>query len=101
MSAPWICPGCGRGMAPHMDTCDHRGLVDPIGPYLNPFQPYMAPPNTAPVFTTGDPLPSLPGTVTTTQGLQTGDPPPASTNIIDAVPLYETSCGVANCYLCH
>ena len=30
MSTGWECPVCGKGLAPHKDTCDHGGNMTAI-----------------------------------------------------------------------
>lgn len=47
----WICPSCGRGVAPDQKTCDHGGLgampvtlpVLPVLPIPNTAEPFGAP----------------------------------------------------------
>ncbi len=43
---PWICPACGRGVAPGQITCDHGGM-NPLLPF-RPVQPSIPIPNPAP-----------------------------------------------------
>jgi hypothetical protein len=41
----WLCPSCGRGVAPSEKTCDHGGQVQAAQPYLAPiYQPGYYPP---------------------------------------------------------
>ncbi len=55
MNTGWICPACGKGVAPHVSTCDHGGFDGVVTPY----QPRTWPNTTAP-FNTGDPIPPTP-----------------------------------------
>ena len=36
---PWICPACGRGVAPYKDTCDHGGQATPQITFVPVFVP--------------------------------------------------------------
>lgn len=58
MSAGWTCPGCGRGVAPDVKTCDHGGTVDLKGRDFVPL-PYVPYPSAPPYYDTGRPVPGF------------------------------------------
>lgn len=39
MNAPWTCPVCRRGLAPHVASCDHGVSTLPSTPPVQPVPP--------------------------------------------------------------
>jgi hypothetical protein len=43
MSEAWVCPACGRGVAPGATTCEHGGEAMPFKPLPNSANPWPTP----------------------------------------------------------